>query len=105
MAAAFKKFLPMFDRVLVERFAAELKTKGGIMIPDKSAGKVLEATVVAVGPGNRDKSGNVVPTSVKSGDRVLLPEYGGTKVVLEDKVTQPTTPIHKSNLYTQIKWQ
>lgn len=75
----------MFDRVLVERFAAEVKTKGGIMIPDKSAGKVLEATVVAVGPGNRDKDGKITPTSVKSGDHVLLPEYGGTKVILEDQ--------------------
>ncbi|XP_045170353.1 10 kDa heat shock protein, mitochondrial-like [Mercenaria mercenaria] len=84
MARAFKKFLPMFDRVLVERFAAETKTKSGIMIPDKAQGKVLEATVVAVGGGAR-KDGNVIPVSVGVGDKVMLPEYGGTKVVLEDK--------------------
>jgi chaperonin GroES len=46
----------MFDRVLVERFAAETKTKSGIMIPDKAQGKVLEATVVAVGGGARKVS-------------------------------------------------
>ncbi|XP_060551426.1 10 kDa heat shock protein, mitochondrial-like [Ruditapes philippinarum] len=74
----------MFDRVLVERFAAETKTKSGIMIPDKAQGKVLEATVVAVGGGAR-KDGAVVPVSVTVGDKVMLPEYGGTKVVLEDK--------------------
>nr|WEY03230.1 heat shock protein [Tapes dorsatus] len=84
MARAFKKFLPMFDRVLVERFAAETKTKSGIMIPDKAQGKVLEATVVAVGGGAR-KDGDIVPVSVSVGDKVMLPEYGGTKVVLEDK--------------------
>ena len=48
-----KRFLPLFDRVLVERFAAEAKTKGGILIPEKAQGKVLEATVLAVGPGAR----------------------------------------------------
>lgn len=48
---AFRKFLPLFDRVLVERFTAETVTKGGIMLPEKSQGKMLQATVVAVGPG------------------------------------------------------
>lgn len=42
----------MFDRVLVERVAAETVTKGGIMLPEKSMAKVLHATVVAVGPGS-----------------------------------------------------
>ncbi len=52
---AFRKFLPVFDRVLVERLAAEMVTKGGIMIPEKSQAKVLHATVVAVGPGSTSK--------------------------------------------------
>jgi len=85
MAVALKKFLPLFDRVLVERLAPELKTKGGIMLPEKSQGKVLEATVVAVGPGKTTETGSVVAPSVKVGDQVLLPEYGGTKVTLNDK--------------------
>ena len=45
----------MFDRVLVQRFEPELRTKGGIMLPEKSKGKVLEATVVAVGGGARNE--------------------------------------------------
>lgn len=55
------------------------------MLPEKSQGKVLQATVVATGKGARDQQGNIIPPSVKPGDEVLLPEYGGTKVVLEDK--------------------
>lgn len=43
----------MFDRVLVERFAAEIKTKSGIMIPEKAQGKIQQATVRAVGSGGR----------------------------------------------------
>ena len=83
-AAVFKRFVPSFDRVLVEKFAPELTTKGGIVIPEKSSGKIVKATVVATGPGIKDKNGLLKPVNVKIGDKVLLPEYGGTKVTLED---------------------
>ncbi|CAF0938181.1 unnamed protein product [Adineta ricciae] len=85
MAAALKRIIPLFDRVLVERFAKETTTKGGIHIPEKSIGKILNATVVAVGKGVRQKDGTQVPVSVQVGDKVLLPEYGGTKVEIENK--------------------
>ncbi|XP_062051342.1 10 kDa heat shock protein, mitochondrial-like [Lepus europaeus] len=81
---AFRKFLPLFDRVLVERSAAETVTKGGIMLPEKSQGKVLQAAVVGVGSGSKGQGGEIQPVSVKVGDKVL-PEYRGTKVVLDDK--------------------
>ncbi|CAF3008338.1 unnamed protein product [Rotaria socialis] len=84
-SSALKRIIPLFDRVLVERFAAETKTKGGIHIPEKAIGKVLNATVVAVGKGLKQKDGNHVPVSVQAGDKVLLPEYGGTKVEIDDK--------------------
>lgn len=67
----------------MERLAPEAKSKGGILIPEKAQGKVLEATVVAIGPGARTQEGKVLPTQVKPGDRVLLPEYGGSKVSVE----------------------
>ncbi len=55
------------------------------MIPEKSSNKVLNATVIAVGPGNRKENGDYNGVSVKPGDQVLLPEYGGTKVEIENK--------------------
>ena len=83
--AAIKRLIPLFDRVLVERFAKETTTKGGIVLPEKATGKVLNATVLAVGPGSRNTKGEFVSCSVKPGDKVLLPEYGGTKVELDNK--------------------
>ncbi|KAM4819216.1 LOW QUALITY PROTEIN: 10 kDa heat shock protein, mitochondrial-like [Thomomys bottae] len=80
---AFRKFLPLFD-MLVERSAATV-TKGGIMLPEKSQGKVLQATVVTLGSGSTGKDEEIQSVHVKVGDKVLLPEYGGTKVVLDDK--------------------
>ena len=84
-SGALKRFLPLFDRVLVQRAEAVTKTKGGIIIPEKSQGKVLEATVVAAGPGARNEKGETVPMSVTIGDKIMLPEYGGTKIELDSK--------------------
>ena len=52
-AGALKRFIPLFDRVLIERVAAETQTKGGVLIPEKAQAKVQTGTVVAVGPGSR----------------------------------------------------
>ena len=40
--------------------------------------------MVEVGPGARSKDGQLIAPSVKKGDRVLLPEYGGSAVKLGD---------------------
>uniref|UniRef100_A0A8C9WH28 10 kDa heat shock protein, mitochondrial n=1 Tax=Scleropages formosus TaxID=113540 RepID=A0A8C9WH28_SCLFO len=61
------------------------KNQNNNMLPEKSQGKVLQATVMAVGPGARNKNGELQPVNVKVGEKVLLPEYGGTKVDLDDK--------------------
>jgi chaperonin GroES len=44
-----------------------------------------EGVVLAVGPGRHSKDGNVIPLSVKVGDKVVLPEYGGNVVKLEQE--------------------
>lgn len=69
----------------MERFVAQTVTKGGIVLPEKAQSKVQSGTVVATGPGKVNEQGQVVPVNIKTGDKVLLPEYGGTKVEVEDK--------------------
>jgi len=85
MAGALKRFIPMFDRVLVQRAEAITKTKGGLLIPEKSQVKVNTAKVVAVGAGLRSDSGETIPPAVAVGDEVMIPEFGGQKVELEGK--------------------
>merc|ERR1711973_976033 len=84
-SGALKRFIPMLDRILVQRAEAVTKSKGGILIPEKAQSKVLEGTVVAAGPGARNHEGAHVPMGVEVGDKVLLPEFGGTKITLDDK--------------------
>ncbi|XP_028776641.1 10 kDa chaperonin, mitochondrial [Neltuma alba] len=79
-----KRLIPTLNRVLIEKIVPPSKTTAGILLPEKSS-KLNSGKVVAVGPGARDKAGNLIPVSLKEGDTVLLPEYGGTQVKLEDR--------------------
>lgn len=45
----------------------------------------MEGTVVAVGPGGRTSEGTTVPMALKEGDKVILPNFGGTEVKMNDK--------------------
>ena len=83
-----KRVLPLLDRVLVQRAAAATQTKSGLFIPEAAQSKESEAVVVAVGPGARTDGGESIPMSVAVGDRVLLPEYGGSKLELEGEEFQ-----------------
>jgi chaperonin GroES len=70
-----------------ERMNLIQKTAAGIFLPTSATSSPLpEATVIAVGPGAPDKEGRVVPTSVKAGDRVLLPGWGGNAIKVGEDV-------------------
>jgi chaperonin GroES len=76
-------FRPLHDRVVVKRIDAEEKSSGGIIIPDTAKEKPQQGEVVAVGPGGRDETGNLIALEVKSGDRVLFGKWSGTEVKLD----------------------
>ena len=76
----------MFDRVLVQRVAQVTKSKGGVLIPETAQSKVHTGTVVAIGNGARNDTGSLIPNESQVGDKVMLPEFGGTKINLDDEV-------------------
>ena len=78
-------FKPLHDRVLVRRLGEEDKTAGGIIIPDTAQEKPSEGKIVAVGPGSRDKDGNLVPLELKVGDTILFGKWSGTEVKIDGK--------------------
>ncbi len=75
-------FKPLHDRVLVKRVESEEKTKGGLIIPDSAKEKPAEGEVIACGEGARKDSGELIPMSVKKGDRILFGKWSGTEVKL-----------------------
>ena len=68
------------NRVIVKAAAAEVKTAGGIIIPDTAKEKPMQGKVIAVGKGAKDKDGKLIPLDVKVGDKVLYGKWGGTEV-------------------------
>eukprot|EP00929_Paragymnodinium_shiwhaense_P046438 TRINITY_DN2363_c0_g1_i1.p2 TRINITY_DN2363_c0_g1~~TRINITY_DN2363_c0_g1_i1.p2 ORF type:complete len:104 (-),score=39.44 TRINITY_DN2363_c0_g1_i1:272-583(-) len=77
MAGIVKRFVPLMDRVLVQKIKPEVKSAGGILLPDSAAKAPNWAKVLALGPGRLSKEGERVAMSVKVGDTVVIPEYGG----------------------------
>lgn len=76
-------FRPLHDRVVLRRIEEDTKTAGGIIIPDSAKEKPQQGEVIAVGPGARDESGNVVALDVKVGDIVLFGKWSGTEVKID----------------------
>ena len=74
---------PLHDRILVKRLEGESKTTGGLFIPDAAKEKPIQALVVAVGAGKRDKDGKVHALEVKAGDKILFAKYSGSEVKID----------------------
>lgn len=70
------------DRVLVQPQQEE-KTLGGIVIPSAAQQKSDTGVVKSVGAGRRDEKGQLVPMTVKVGDKVMYGKYSGTEVKVE----------------------
>ncbi|KAK0311524.1 mitochondrial heat shock protein Hsp10 [Friedmanniomyces endolithicus] len=77
---SIKSLAPLLDRVLVQRVKADVKTAGGIFLPESAQKELNQANVLAVGPGAMDKKGNRLPMGVATGDKVLIPQYGGSPI-------------------------
>lgn len=52
-----KRFIPVLDRVLVQRIKPELRSKAGIYLPDSAKGPTNQATVREGGKEGKGKRG------------------------------------------------
>lgn len=77
------KIKPLSNRVLVQRLDAEDTVAGGIILPDSAKQKQESAKVIAVGPGQKDSKGDLIPVPVKEGDIVLMDKYAGQEIDLD----------------------
>ena len=82
---AFKTLRPLLNRVVVRKAEALQTTKGGLILTTGKEDKLNQGVVLAVGPGQTLDNGETRKTMVNVGDTVLLPEYGGSKVMLADE--------------------
>lgn len=73
------KIVPVGERVLLKREAAEMALKGGIILPDSAKKKQEVALVIAVGTGKEH------PLPVKEGQKVLIDKYSGQEITVDDE--------------------
>ena len=71
---------PLEDRIVVRPAEAEEKTASGLVIPDTAKEKPQQGEVLAVGPGRRSESGELIPLDISVGDTVVYSKYGGTEI-------------------------
>ncbi len=75
---------PLEDRIVVRPLEAEERTASGLVIPDTAKEKPQQGEVLAIGPGKRsEQTGELIPSDVKVGDRVVYSKYGGTEIAVE----------------------
>ena len=74
---------PLEDRIIVRPSEAEATTASGLVIPDTAKEKPQQGDVLAVGPGRRSDTGELIPMDVSSGDTVVYSKYGGTEITVD----------------------
>ena len=75
---------PLGDRVIVKPLAEDEITASGIVLPDTvDKEKPEQGEVVAVGPGKRLDNGEIVPVSVKVGDKVVFRQYSPDEIKVD----------------------
>lgn len=74
---------PLGNKIVIKLDEAEKTTTSGIIL--STTERPVTATVLAVGLGSPNLLGNIVPLTVKEGDRVLLTKYAGTPVRIDDE--------------------
>ncbi len=80
-----KSFKPLADRCLIKKALVETKTAGGILLPKASERENRVGEVVATGEGFFNENGHFIKNRLNVGEFVLLPDYLGTKIELDDK--------------------
>jgi chaperonin GroES len=83
-STVFKRILPTLNRVVIRKLEPQTKTASGIIL-QKSDTTNSFGTVIEVGPGLLNEEGKPIKLSVNVGDTVLLPDYGGVKVKLDNQ--------------------
>lgn len=79
------KLVPLGDRVVLKRAAAETKTVGGIVLPDSATDKPQRGSVISVGEGHVKNNGKQVALTVKPGDEVIFSSYAGDEFKIGDE--------------------
>ena len=88
-------FTPLSNRCLIEKIIPPL-FKDGLRISSNLLKENIKlGKVVSIGNGYHTESGNFIPTTLKKGQVVFLPEYNGTKIKMESSYDENARNVRK----------
>ena len=73
------KIKPILDKIIIKPQEPAEETSGGIIIANAKNEGIIEAVVVAVGPGAYDDKGKFQEVRVAVGNRILVNNSAGEK--------------------------
>lgn len=77
------KIKPLNNFVVIKQHDEVETMYGNIIVPDAGKEKPLMGEVIAVGPGAINMfNGALIPMTIKVGQKVTFPSFGGQKLVL-----------------------
>ena len=73
---------PIDARLIGKKAKREEQTASGIVLPDtvSDQNQTAQGEVVAVGPGSRSLTGELMPMSIKVGEVIIYQRFGGQEV-------------------------
>ena len=83
LSSNFRKLIPTLNRVLIKKLEPVSKTKSGIILSTKEDTPNV-GVVISTGNGAFDDSGKKIPVCVNVGSKVLLPDFGGSRIELSE---------------------
>jgi chaperonin GroES len=79
---------PILENIIVKPSEVKEETSGGIILANPVNEGIIEAEVIAVGPGGYDEKGNRIPINVEVGDKILFVLGSGDIFDHDDKQQQ-----------------
>ena len=70
------KLQAVYNAIIVKPFNEEETKYGSIIVPDLGKSKNISGTIISIGPGQFSLTGELIPTMLKIGQKVILPQMG-----------------------------
>jgi chaperonin GroES len=79
------EFIPIRDRLLVQKIKDDLKTKSGLIVSEDAQERPTKGTVLSVGEGKLADDGKLLPMVVSAGMTIVYPKYAGHPIKLNNE--------------------
>jgi chaperonin GroES len=77
------KIKPLHNHVVIKQQDESETMYGNIIVPDAGKEKPLMGEVIATGPGLININGVLIPNTLKVGQLVTFPSFGGQRISIE----------------------